>query len=88
MNLDASRRSCDNREMVMPTSNESKQEKRLFCIYCKKTVVKLHRHLTSVHKKENEVKQFIDLPKGNFYLLFSSKNISHQIKKLNGIGED
>ena|ERR1700744_2540004 len=71
MNVNPSQRSCDNTEMVVSTSNESKQEKRLFCTYCKKTVCKLHRHLMSVHKKENEVKPLINLPKSNFNLLFS-----------------
>lgn len=71
INVDPSRRSCDNKEIFVPTSNESKSEKRLFCNYCKKHVSKLYRHLMSVHKKENEVKRLINWPKGNYILLFS-----------------
>ncbi|KAJ6647774.1 hypothetical protein Bhyg_02997 [Pseudolycoriella hygida] len=64
-NVNYSQRSCDDAEMRVPTSNESKQQKRLFCIFCKKSVSKLARHLTSVHKKEPEVKRLVNLPKGS-----------------------
>lgn len=63
-NVNPSRRSCDDEEMVVPTSNESKQSKRLFCTFCKKTVSKLGRHLMGVHKKEPEVARVINFPTG------------------------
>lgn len=71
VNVNSSRRSCDNTNLIVPTSDENKQEKRLFCTYCKKNVSKLHRHLTTVHRKEKEVKRLINLPKGKFNQVFS-----------------
>lgn len=73
MNVKPGHRACNNSDMIVPTSDRNIKEKRLFCIYCKKTISVLHRHLTTVHKDEKEVKQLIDLPKRNFICILSSE---------------
>lgn len=65
--------------MYVQTS-DGKHEKRLVCVYCKKTYQKLARHLEYVHKDEIEVKRLHGLPKGNFLCFdFIDKRFSYLI---------
>lgn len=43
---------------------KSKLDRRHFCIYCKKLLVKLPRHLEHAHINEKEVREMCLLPKG------------------------
>lgn len=54
-------------------TSDSKIAKKLCCLYCKKSVIALWRHLSTVHKYEPDVQKFIKLPKGIFYEKFDFK---------------
>lgn len=58
--------SCNKDDMEVETS-DSKTAKKLCCLYCKKSVIALWRHLATVHKNEPDVQKFNKLPKGIFY---------------------
>lgn len=55
----------DNTKMYVQTSNNKNRKKHLCCIFCKKLVLKLARHLEGVHKDELEIQKLLKLPKGN-----------------------
>lgn len=53
-----------------PSNEASSKTKKNFCIYCKKLVTKIPRHLQTVHKTEKDVIEFTSLPKGMFHFHF------------------
>lgn len=61
------KRACDNGKMFVRCSND-KEKKKLCCPFCLKRFAKLARHLATVHKKEQDVKKFVNLPKGKLYI--------------------
>lgn len=56
---------CNNHKMFVPTSDSG--PKKLCCIYCLKRYSKLARHLTTVHKDEEDVKKLQSLPLGKIF---------------------
>lgn len=50
---------------TMSTSKNRRWDKRYFCVYCKKTMSKLPRHLYSHHKEEPEVVKILNLNKNS-----------------------
>ncbi|KAK0162378.1 hypothetical protein PV327_008722, partial [Microctonus hyperodae] len=56
----------DIRELkVLHSQSDGKtQMKKDFCLYCKKLITKLPRHLKDKHRKEDRVKEFLGLPNG------------------------
>lgn len=50
----------DVRKLTFPCKTKSK---RYFCLFCKKFIVKLERHLRAKHRHEEQVKAFATLPK-------------------------
>ncbi|KAJ6603014.1 hypothetical protein Bhyg_16267, partial [Pseudolycoriella hygida] len=57
------RNGCDNTNMKIPTSDQG--PKKYVCVYCMKRVSKLVRHLSTVHKNEDEVRKLLALPVGS-----------------------
>lgn len=53
----------DLRFLQVPPSKEN--SKKDFCIYCKKLISKLGRHLENVHKEEDNVKRFVAYPRNS-----------------------
>lgn len=53
--------------MQVKPSQPKGANKKHFCFYCKKLQIKIARHLELVHPTEEEVKNFIYLPKGDLY---------------------
>ncbi|KAK0073117.1 hypothetical protein PV325_010258 [Microctonus aethiopoides] len=56
----------DIRKLKVPYSRSDGKipMKKDFCLYCKKLITKLPRHLKDKHVKEDKVKEFLRLPKG------------------------
>ena len=55
----------DDTELTVQTSRTPSYTKKNFCLYCKKFQSKLARHLELVHKDENDVQKFVNLPPKN-----------------------
>ncbi|XP_057341069.1 probable serine/threonine-protein kinase ndrD [Microplitis mediator] len=56
--------SCDNSEIEVLPNTTPRWQKKYACMYCHKKVVKLPRHLETVHKVFEDVKKLKDIGKG------------------------
>lgn len=61
--------SCDNTNLNVPPNTIPRWKKKYHCMYCHKNVVKLPRHLETVHKVFEDVKKLKDIEKGNYLLI-------------------
>ncbi|KAG5865833.1 hypothetical protein JTB14_029918 [Gonioctena quinquepunctata] len=56
---------CDDGNLVVSVSKASRKGEKIdICVFCHKKQTKLARHLETVHKSEDEVEKFKNLPKG------------------------
>lgn len=53
---------CDDAQLTVDDSHSG--IKKYYCFYCKLPKAKIARHLESVHRNEEDVKKFTELPKG------------------------
>lgn len=63
--IDTTINTCDDKNLLVSVSKASGGGEKLnVCMFCYKKQTKLARHLETVHKNEDEVKKFKNLPKG------------------------
>lgn len=61
--------SADQMKIQNIPRSDSGYSKQYFCQFCRKLVTKFARHIQSVHQKEKDVQNILNLPKGMFNCL-------------------